>query len=278
MKITQPFSLYKENINKLIEISIDAGKAIMDVYKTDFSFEEKDDNSPLTKADILSNEIIINSLKKLTPRIPVLSEESSRISIAERIKWNEYWLVDPLDGTKEFIEKNDEFTTNISLIREGRPEFGLIHAPALFETYWGGEEIGSACFISGENKFNPKQIMVSQSNRSHIRIVSSRSHPSPRLNLILDSLTDYNLVKVGSSLKFCKIANGEADCYPRLGPTSEWDTAAGEAIAKAAGAIVVDLNNNQIQYNKEKGFLNPNFIVASNEKLKRQILSTINRI
>ncbi|MDC0225514.1 3'(2'),5'-bisphosphate nucleotidase CysQ [Gammaproteobacteria bacterium] len=268
------FSTYKESIDKLIEISFNAGKAIMDIYNTDFVSKEKKDHSPITEADIVSNEIITNALKKLAPDIPILSEESANISFSDRAKWNEYWLVDPLDGTKEFIKKNGEFTTNIALIRGNRPVFGVIHAPAKSETYWGAEEIG-AYMLNGDVESDSKKISVYRPNNSEIRIISSRSHPSPQLRSLFARLTQYNVIEIGSSLKFCKIAAGEADCYPRLGPTSEWDSAAGEIIALSAGGIMTDLKGHPIRYNLKRDYLNPSFVLSNNTKDQEKILSLI---
>ena len=268
------FSLQRESISNLIEISMIAGKAIMDIYETDFDCSQKKDRSPVTLADIESHKIISESLAKLTPKIPVLSEESSKVDFNNRVHWSDYWLVDPLDGTKEFIKKNGEFTTNIALMRDKRPIFGIIHAPVLNETYWGSKETG-AHFLNGNIESNSKQIMVSSPNESKIKLVTSRSHPSPDLKSILSKLGSYDLVEIGSSLKFCKIAKGEADCYLRLGPTSEWDTAAGEAIAESAGALIFDLKSNLIEYNKIESYLNPSFFVASNKTLAKKLLVAI---
>lgn len=268
------FSFNKENIDKLIEISIDAGDSIMGIYETDFDFKQKEDRSPLTEADILSNKIITQSLGKLTPNIPILSEESANIPIINRLNWNEYWLVDPLDGTKEFIKKNGEFTTNIAFIKNNRPIFGIIHAPAINETYWGTKDIG-AYFLNGDCKSGTEKIRTNSSHSSKIRIITSRSHPNPRLQTILDDLDDYELFEAGSSLKFCRIASGKADCYPRLGPTSEWDTAAGEAILLSAGGCVLTGEGSPLNYNKEEGYLNPNFIASADIEMIHNYLSYI---
>ena len=268
------FSIHKENINKLIEISLKAGEAIMSIYSDNFEIERKHDQSPVTKADIISDRIILNSLKKLTPNIPTLSEESSKIPFSERVKWKEYWLIDPLDGTKEFIKKNGEFTTNIALIRDNKPIFGIIHAPAITETYWGAKEIG-AYFLNGDTECNSKKITTNHSSDSKIKVISSRSHPSSELKYLLGRLSDYDLIGTGSSLKFCKIASGEADCYPRLGPTCEWDTAAGEIIASSAGGIVTDIMGKDMKYNSTKDCLNPSFLVSNNLDTQKKILSLI---
>tara|TARA_B100001142_G_scaffold209423_1_gene207557 strand:+ start:345 stop:1151 length:807 start_codon:yes stop_codon:yes gene_type:complete len=254
-----PISLDQEHIKKLIKISKNAGDAIMDIYESEFDVNFKSDQSPLTKADILSNKIICQSLKKITPELPILSEESSNIPYHERSKWNQYWLIDPLDGTKEFIKKNGEFTTNIALIYKNRPIFGMIYVPARNEIFWGSKEMGSY-HINGGSLSNKKKISVSQKTNDNLRIVSSRSHPSEDLKILLDKLENFELVSIGSSLKFCLIAKGEADCYPRFGPTSEWDSAAGEAIVSFAGGKVVTLDNKSLAYNSGESLKNPSFI------------------
>ena len=262
-------------IENLIRISKNAGEAIMGVYESDFSINIKTDQSPLTKADLLSNKIICQSLKEITPEIPILSEESSDIPYQERMEWKQYWLIDPLDGTKEFIKKNGEFTTNIALIREGRPVFGIIHVPVTNHTYWGSMEFG-AFELSGDSSEDIKKIVVSNTNDSKLRIVTSRSHPSGDLKSLLDRIENYKLVTTGSSLKFCLIAKGEADIYPRLGLTCEWDIAAGEIIAKSAGADVVSTKNKVIEYNSKEDYLNPFFLVSNSTENKKKILEQIN--
>ena len=267
-----PISFSQEYIKKLIKISKNAGDAIMDIYESDFDVNLKSEQSPLTKADILSNKIICQSLKKITPDIPILSEESSDISYHERSKWNQYWLIDPLDGTKEFIKKNGEFTTNIALIFENRPIFGMIHVPASNEIFWGSKEMGSY-HLKGDSLSDMKKISASQEKKDSLRNVSSRSHPSGGLKILLEKLEKFELVSVGSSLKFCLIAKGEADCYPRLGPTCEWDTAAGEIIAESAGANIVNLENKTMKYNHKENYLNPHFLVSNSIETKKEILS-----
>ena len=270
-----PISLDQEHIKKLIKISKNAGDAIMDIYESEFDVNFKSDKSPLTKADILSNKIICESLKKITPDVPILSEESSNIPYHERSKWNQYWLIDPLDGTKEFIKKNGEFTTNIALIYKNRPIFGMIHVPASNEIFWGSKEMGSY-HINGSSLSNKKKISVSQKTTGNLRIVSSRSHPSGDLKKLLDKLENFELVSIGSSLKFCLIAKGEADCYPRFGPTSEWDSAAGEAILEAAGGSVVKLNGETLKYNLKKDFINPSFFAISHKNDYFGLLKEVN--
>ena len=263
-----------KNINNLIEISRNAGRAILEIYETNFDVDIKNDQSPLTKADLLSDKIISQALKKIDSSIPILSEESSKIPFSERSRWKEYWLVDPLDGTKEFIKKNGEFTTNIALIRGNRPIFGIIHAPAKNETYWGVKGIGSF-FIKGDSLNDAQKISSSCETNNKLRIVTSRSHPSANLKLILDKLDSFKLINIGSSLKFCLVAKGEADCYPRLGPTCEWDTAAGEIIAEAAGAMVTNFDDKPLTYNKKDHYINPDFLACRNSDYKEMFLSKI---
>ena len=272
-----PISFDQEYIKKLIKISKNAGDAIMDIYESEFDVNFKSDQSPLTKADILSNKIICQSLKKITPDVPILSEESSTIPYHERSKWNQYWLIDPLDGTKEFIKKNGEFTTNIALIYKNRPIFGMIHVPVSNEIFWGSKEMGSY-HINGSSLSNKKKISVSQKTNDNLRIVSSRSHPSGDLKRLLDKLENFELVSIGSSLKFCLIAKGEADCYPRFGPTSEWDSAAGEAILEAAGGSVVKLNGETLKYNLKKDFINPSFFAINHKNDYFGLLKEVNFI
>ena len=258
-----------------IKIAEKAGMAIADIYNSDFDYQLKKDFSPITEADNLSHRIITERLKILTPKIPILSEESCDVPYSIRSEWKKYWLVDPLDGTKEFINKNGDFTVNIALIDNNIPVFGVIHIPVNNETYWGSIVNGS--FYSNENN-NIKQIFVSDNNKNPIRLVVSRSHPSAILNDLLEKITEYELIEVGSSIKFCQIASGQADCYPRFGPTSEWDTAAGEAIVNYAGGNVVTVGGDPMNYNTKEDYLNPNFIVSNDKIVSERILSIIKRI
>jgi len=261
--------LSKKEIGSLIEISLKAGSAIMDIYSTKFNYQIKNDNSPITKADEVSNDIICSSLKNLTPEIPILSEENSKVSFGERSLWKRYWLIDPLDGTKEFINRNGEFTVNIALIEESRPVFGIICLPINNRIYWGSEEYGSYS-LDKENK--KIKLNVSKENRGRITVVTSRSHPSKKLSGLLSDMNDPNVIKSGSSIKFCLVANGKADCYPRLNPTSEWDIAAGSAILKFAGGTIVDMNGDEIRYNQKDNFLVPNFLASTSRELAQQII------
>ena len=254
-----PISLDQEYVKKLIKISKRAGDAIMDIYESEFDVNFKSDQSPLTKADILSNKIICQSLEKITPDVPILSEESSDIPYHERSKWNQYWLIDPLDGTKEFIKRNNEFTVNIALIRNNRPVFGVIHAPALDQTFWGSKSFGS--FMMNKDGIVNK-IYTKTKDADVIRVVSSRSHKSERDLLFLDAIGKFENSAVGSSLKLCYLANGSADIYPRYGRTSEWDIAAGDAILSFAGGIILGADRKIIQYNIRESLINDSFIAC----------------
>ena len=264
--------LNEQLIISTVEITKEAGEAITEIYNSDFDYQLKKDLSPITAADNLSHNIITERLESLTPEIPILSEENCDIPYKIRSQWTQYWLVDPLDGTKEFINRNGEFTVNIALIDNNTPTLGIIHAPITNETYWGSKVNGS--FYSNENN-DVKRIRVSENNQNPIRLVASRSHPSEMLNSLLESIAAYEIIEVGSSIKFCLIASGQADCYPRFGPTSEWDTAAGEAIVRFAGGHLVTANGDLMSYNLKRDYLNPNFIVSNDKINSDRILSLI---
>jgi len=266
--------LIEQLIMSTVEIAKEAGEAITEIYNSDFDYQLKKDLSPITAADNLSHNIITERLKMLTPEIPILSEENCDIPYKIRSQWTQYWLVDPLDGTKEFIKKNGEFTVNIALIENNNPIFGVIHLPITNEIYWGSQVSGS--FYSNESS-DVEPISVSENHQNPMRIVASRSHPSDVLNSLLEKIANYEIINTGSSIKFCLIASGQADCYPRFGPTSEWDTAAGEAIVRFAGGHVVTTNGDSIQYNTKEDYLNPNFIVSNGRIISERILSLINQ-
>jgi len=268
----EEFQIKSELIEQLIGISKDAGKAILEVYNSNFDHQIKEDLSPLTKADTVSNNIICKRLKVITPDIPILSEENSDIPFNIRSSWKQYWLIDPLDGTKEFIKKNGEFTVNIALIENNSPIFGIIHVPVTNETYWGSSTKGSF-YIRGNNQ--KTKLCVEKKIRSQIRIIASRSHPSKMLDTLLEEIGEYKIITKGSSLKFCLIAKGQADIYPRLGPTSEWDIAAGHAIVKFAGGSLLTIDRKPMQYNLTENNLNPYFVVASREDLALNAISLI---
>lgn len=259
-------------IDSLCEIAIEAGEAIMNIYKDEIEVEIKSDSSPLTKADLISNEIIVNHLKNLCPNIPILSEESADISYEIRSSWKNYWLVDPLDGTKEFLKKNGEFTVNIALINNHVSILGIVYAPAKKKLYWGTKSMGS--FIIKENNKLEKLELRKDPNNT-IKLVTSSSHPSKKLDSLLKNIKNYEISQVGSSLKFCLLAENKFDCYPRFGPTSEWDIAAGEAILNYAGGIVVDSNGDLIKYNTKDNYINGDFIASVSNEVKDLVMKSI---
>lgn len=239
-------------------IAEEAGRAILTFYKEDLNIEHKDDRTPLTEADMAAHRIIVKGLRELTPEIPVLSEESSRIPVAERRQWERYWLVDPLDGTKEFIKRNDEFTVNIALIENNFPIIGVVTIPVHQRCYYAVHERG-AFVIDGDGE--PARIGVRDRIDGPVRIACSRSHPSARLQTYLDTLGEYELIPRGSSLKFCLIAEGSADIYVRLGKTCEWDTGAAQCVVEEAGGQVTDTEGKRLRYNSRDTLLNPEFLV-----------------
>lgn len=248
----------------LLEISLSAGKEIMAVYRKELAIKTKADDSPLTIADQRSHQAIESGLKSAYPEIPVLSEEGSEISYEERKTWKRFWLVDPLDGTKEFIKQNGEFTVNIALIEESFPVFGAIYAPATDVFYYGDKDHG-AYKLEGASRRNfknaeqlhEKSIPLSAGKTAEkIRVVTSRSHMSAETEDFIERLKNgsksIERVSGGSSLKFCLVAEGMADYYPRFAPTMEWDTAAGQAIVEAAGGTVRCIKDqSRFSYNQE---------------------------
>lgn len=247
----------------ILQIACDAGDAIMKVYVQDFAVEFKGDNSPLTAADTAAHHIIEQGLNILTPGIPVLSEESADIDWQTRKAWPRYWLVDPLDGTREFVKKNGEFTVNIALVEEGRASFGVIYAPAL-KILWWGDEVQGAFVRQGSIT---RKIAVDKSQRTPLRVAASRSHLDETTAAALARMGEVEPLSMGSSLKFCRIAEGTLDVYPRFAPTSEWDTAAGQAILEAAGGVVLHLDGSPFRYNTKDSLLNPHFIALANAGL-----------
>lgn len=251
-----------KQLKKIEKIAIDAGEAIMQIYQSDdFDIEQKSDQSPLTKADLASHRLIVAALQKLTPEIPLLSEESAEISYQERSQWQQYWLVDPLDGTKEFIKKNGEFTVNIALIENGISILSVVYVPAQEITYSAAKGEGAFKCQNGKRQ----SINAVKNARFKPTVVGSRSHAGAELTAYLQRLGQHDLVSMGSSLKFCLIAEGKADLYPRLGPTSEWDTAAAQCIVEQAGGKVVTLDGNPLRYNSKESLLNPHFMVYADD-------------
>ncbi|MBN2825665.1 MAG: 3'(2'),5'-bisphosphate nucleotidase CysQ [Campylobacterales bacterium] len=255
-------------IEEIIKIAQEAGAATMEIYQKDFSVEYKDDKSPLTEADLKANKIICDALTKLYPDIPILSEENKAIEYSERKDWEYYWCIDPIDGTKEFIKKNGEFTINIALIHQDSPVAGVVYAPALNELYYAKRGEGAFKMMMDDEclMLDVWKLPLEKSNvKNSITIVASKSHLSAETQEFIDNLTSNiqhsTLVSKGSSLKLCMVAEGEADIYPRLAPTMEWDTAAADAIVREAGKMTYQFESQTpLLYNKED-LLNPWFVV-----------------
>jgi len=268
----ETISIVQNNLSQLLKLALDAGKAILEVYETAFAVEIKDDRSPLTLADKHSNEILYNGLIKMGG-LPVLSEEIKQLPYEERKSWKSFWLVDPLDGTKEFIKRNGEFTVNVALIEGTEPVFGLIYVPVTGKFYYAIKGYGSY-FLSGLNNlssnFNEiiahsKKLPIEHRPAGEYNIVASRSHMSPKTEAYINEEKKkhsvVNIVSAGSSLKFCLVAEGKADAYPRFGPTMEWDTGAGHIIIAETGKKLVRCDTMEpLTYNKPD-LLNPDFLV-----------------
>ena len=235
-----------------------AGTAILEVYATGHEVEYKADDSPITRADRAAHDILSAGLRELTPDIPVLSEESADEHAYEvRRHWGEFWLVDPLDGTREFISRNGEFTVNVALVRDHRPVLGVVAAPVLGLVYYGGAGLGA--FVAQADG-SERPIHVRRPAANPLVIVGSRSHRGDSLEGVLTRIGAHEMRPMGSSLKFCLVAEGTADFYPRLGPTSEWDTAAAQAVVEAAGGAVTTLDGRPLRYNERDTLLNPHFL------------------
>lgn len=256
---------------KAVKTAVEAGEEIMKIYDKDFSVEYKGDKSPLTEADRHSNTIICENLKDT---YPIISEENKLMDYSIRKNWETHWLIDPIDGTKEFIKKNGEFTVNIALIKKGLPVLGVVYLPAKNILYFGSAEIGSYKYTVPENHelpeldeiINNADKLTGDNLPERYTIVASRSHMSPETEEFIaecrEKYGEVELISKGSSIKLCLVAEGSAHVYPRVAPTMEWDTAAAHAVAKFAGCTVKDFyNHTELKYNKEN-LLNPYFIVA----------------
>ena len=257
------------NLSTIITASIEAGKAILKVYGTDFSVEYKEDTSPLTLADQNAHNIIVSKL--INTGIPVLSEEGKSIPYNERRSWDTMWIVDPLDGTKEFVKRNGEFTVNIALVKNHTPVMGVVYAPVLDVLYIGDSSLGAFMVREASSIENIMECLTDSNKipvstvKDYYGVVASRSHLSEETQLFIDKLKkehkNIKIVSKGSSLKLCMVAEGVADIYPRFAPTMEWDTAAGDAVVRASGGMVTHAETNKpLDYNKEN-LLNPWFIV-----------------
>ena len=257
----------KSLCDSCVEIAREAGRKILEVYDTEFDIEHKDDKSPLTNADMASHHTIVEALSALTPEIPILSEESAKLPFEERSRWGIYWLVDPLDGTREFIKRNGEFTVNIALINNHKSVLGVIHVPVLDIDYFAHE--GGGAFKS-EQGGEPLPISVKTPEDNRLVVAGSRSHGSEEMQKYMANLAasyaDVDMLSMGSSLKFCLVAEGKADLYPRLGLTSEWDTAAAQCIVEQAGGYVTKTDMSALEYNTKDSLLNPFFFVFGDKQ------------
>ena len=250
-------------INDVIELAVEAGHRIMEIYDTDFDVEHKSDDSPLTAADMAAHNTIGAGLSKLTPEIPILSEESAKIPFSERSQWQRYWLVDPLDGTREFVKRNGEFTVNIALIDNHESVLGVIYTPVTGATYYAARGVGAYKMTVGESGNNTKAVKIhSRAKTADSTIIAgSRSHRGDSLEAFLKRIGEYDIISMGSSLKSCLVAEGAADIYPRLGPTSEWDTAAAQCVVEEAGGCIIKTDGETLRYNTKDSLLNPHFLV-----------------
>ena len=241
-----------------------AGGAILEVYAGSFAVERKADDSPLTAADMASHRVIVDGLRALTPDIPVLSEESKSLDWATRRAWQRYWLVDPLDGTREFVKRNGEFTVNIALIENHAPVLGVVLLPVTGALYYGIG--GEGAFMEAAPGALPQPVATRVAPAVPV-VAGSRSHGGDRQVGFLAKLGEHRLLPVGSSIKFCMVAQGEADLYLRLGPTSEWDTAAAQCVVEQAGGAVVDLAGQPLRYNTKDSLLNPEFLALGDRSV-----------
>jgi 3'(2'), 5'-bisphosphate nucleotidase len=247
---------------ELVRIARTAGDAIMQIYAGQIDVERKSDHSPLTQADLAAHHIIVRGLQQLTPDIPVLSEESAAIPYEVRRQWQRYWLVDPLDGTREFIKRNGEFTVNIALIEGSKATVGVVYAPAMDLLYYADEN----GVYKQQDGHAAVAIRAQELNPCNITIAGSRSHADARLQRFIEvvekKLSPVRLIPMGSSLKICMVAEGAADLYPRLGLTSEWDTAAAQCVLERAGGSLRDTEGKPLSYNCKESLLNPEFFAG----------------
>lgn len=275
----------EELIGPVCDISREAGRAILEIYASgDFEVSSKSDASPLTAADLAAHNIIVAGLTELTPDLPVLSEESQQISFERRKTWRRYWLVDPLDGTKEFIGKNGEFTVNIALIEDGAPVLGVVYVPVKDVLYFAlqgkttyARRLENAVLMD----IHVRSMRDRELAKQPLTIVASRRHGGEALAGCIERLTDHfpdlGTINMGSSLKICLVASGVADLYPRLAPTCEWDTAAAQAVVEAAGGAIVDINYQPLRYNQKEALLNPFFYVIADRTYSWEKLLTASR-
>lgn len=254
----------KQAREEVIALAQDAAAAILGIYDSEFAVEHKDDDSPLTAADLAAHRCIIEGLARITPDIPVLSEESAHeVTLAERRTWNRLWVVDPLDGTREFVKRNGEFTVNIALVEDGLAVFGVVQAPVTGRLWHGGATLGACVRDHGRDA----PLHVRAPADAPLRVAASRSHRDGRTQAFIDRMGEVEPVGLGSSLKFCRIAEGGLDVYPRFGPTNEWDTAAGQCVLEGAGGALFDPQGRPFRYNQRERLLNGDFVALGDTSL-----------
>ncbi|MBC3483844.1 3'(2'),5'-bisphosphate nucleotidase CysQ [Pseudomonas sp. SWRI59] len=267
-------------MHEVVKLAQVAGQAILPFWRADVAVSNKADDSPVTAADLAAHRVIADGLLALAPHIPVLSEEDCDISLAERQGWSRWWLVDPLDGTKEFIAGSEEFTVNIALIENAEVVFGVVSMPTNGRCYFGGRQLGAWRAEAGEAA-EPIQVRNAPPADGRFTVVASRRHSSPEQEALLAGLGaavgDLALANIGSSLKFCLLAEGSADCYPRLAPTSQWDTAAAQGVVEGAGGEVIELDGQPFRYPPRESLLNPFFLALPSAASWRQALIDLSR-
>lgn len=258
-----PDAVLADLLAAIVRLAEDAGRAILDIYVGDFAVDFKEDASPLTAADLAAQRVIVAGLAQIAPHIPILSEEALEVPWSERRRWQSFWLVDPLDGTREFVKRNGEFTVNIALIERHRPVLGVVHAPVHLRTAWAQREHGAwqRQGLGGD----VRRLRVAPRVAPPWRVLGSRSHRDAETARFLDAQGPIEVTGLGSSLKFVAIAAGEADLYARFGPTSEWDTGAGQCVLEEAGGAVVGLDGKALDYNARETLLNPSFIACAGQ-------------
>ncbi|WP_060507540.1 3'(2'),5'-bisphosphate nucleotidase CysQ [Pseudomonas sp. NBRC 111124] len=262
-------------MHEVVKLAQLAGEAILPFWRADVAVVNKADDSPVTAADLAAHRVIADGLLALAPQIPVLSEEDCNIPLAERQGWSRWWLVDPLDGTKEFIAGSEEFTVNIALVENGEVVFGVVSMPTNGRCYFGGRGLGAWRADAGAEA-SPVQVRNAPPAGGRFTVVASRRHSSPQQEALLAGLSaavgELELANIGSSLKFCLLAEGSADCYPRLAPTSQWDTAAAQGVLEGAGGEVIGLEGQPFRYPARESLLNPFFLALPGAANWRQAL------
>lgn len=267
-------------INPVLELVQAAGQATLPYWQANIAVETKADDSPVTAADIAAHKILAAGLVALDASIPVLSEEDCEIPLSERTQWTRWWLVDPLDGTKEFISGSAEYTVNVALIERGQVVFGVVGVPVTGIVYYGGAELGAHC---RDAEGQTRALQMRTAPQDELLVVASKRHSSPEQEALLQRLTQrfpaLDLVNVGSSLKFCQMAEGAADLYPRLAPTSQWDTAAAQGVLEGAGGQVLNLNGQPLTYIAHESYLNPFFVALPKQAAWRdQVLAQVQTV